>query len=78
VETTHRCPGEPATIDLMKAAVLLLATSMDYDVPPQDLRIDLARMPARPESGFVMSGVRPREARPAAGGWAEPGGAPLH
>jgi fatty-acid peroxygenase len=36
VETTHRCPGEPATIDLMKAAVLLLATSMDYDVPPQD------------------------------------------
>lgn len=57
----HRCPGEWITIELMKTAVHLLATSMDYTVPEQDLTISLSRMPARPESGFVIADVRPRE-----------------
>lgn len=54
----HRCPGEWATIALMKRAVRLLTGSMGYDVPEQDLRISLSRMPTIPKSRFVISGVR--------------------
>lgn len=56
----HRCPGERTTIELVKRAIRLLATAMDYDVPPQDLTIDLSRMPAEPASGFVVENVRAR------------------
>lgn len=54
----HRCAGEHATIALMKSAVRLLTSAMEYDVPQQDLRIDLSRMPAIPESRFLMRKVR--------------------
>jgi fatty-acid peroxygenase len=54
----HRCPGEWATIALMKRAVRLLTESMSYEVPEQDLRISLSRMPTVPKSRFVISGVR--------------------
>ena len=54
----HRCAGERVTIELMKRAVRLLTESMSYEVPEQDLRIDLSRMPTLPKSGFVISNVR--------------------
>jgi fatty-acid peroxygenase len=54
----HRCPGEWATIALVKRAVRLLTRSMNYGVPEQDLRISLSRMPTIPKSRFVISGVR--------------------
>lgn len=57
-ESGHRCPGEWATIALMKAATRQLTTAMTYDVPLQDLTIDLARMPTVPRSGFVIRNVR--------------------
>lgn len=53
----HRCPGEWITIDLLQEALRLLTAEMDYEVPPQDLEVDLARVPARPASGFVISRV---------------------
>ena len=56
--TSHRCPGEWITIALMKSAVHLLTTAIRYDVPKQDLRVDLSRMPAIPKSRFVISNVR--------------------
>ena len=55
----HRCAGEWITIALMQRAVQLLTTTMRYDVPVQDLRIDLSRMPAIPESRLVLTNVRP-------------------
>jgi fatty-acid peroxygenase len=55
----HRCPGEFITIDLMKSAVKLFATEIDYDVPPQDLSIDLGRVPTLPASGMVIGRVHP-------------------
>ncbi|ONK11060.1 cytochrome P450 [Streptomyces sp. MP131-18] len=58
LETGHRCPGEAATVRLLKALVPRLAR-LDYRVPPQDLTISLRRIPARPRSGFVIVGVRP-------------------
>jgi fatty-acid peroxygenase len=44
---------------LLKEAVRLLTTAMAYEVPDQDLRIDLTRMPAKPTSSMVIRNVRP-------------------
>ncbi len=54
----HRCAGEWITIELMKRAARLLTGSMSYEVPEQDLSIDLSRMPAIPRSRFVIGDVR--------------------
>lgn len=51
-EETHRCPGESIVTEIMMAAVRLLTRGMRYRLPEQDLSIDLARIPARPASGF--------------------------
>ncbi|MTK04332.1 cytochrome P450 [Micromonospora sp. CP22] len=56
--TGHRCAGEWITIELMKRAVSVLTEVIRYDVPPQDLAVDLRRMPALPASGFVVTTVR--------------------
>jgi fatty-acid peroxygenase len=63
-ETGHRCAGEWMTIELMKRAARFLANGMNYDVPSQDLSIDMARLPALPGGGFIMSNVRARHPRP--------------
>lgn len=52
-------PGEAITAALMKPAVELLMR-LHYDVPPQDLTIDLTRIPALPASGFVITNVERR------------------
>jgi len=62
-EHGHRCAGEWLTIEVMKTAVRLLVSAMEYDVPQQDLRIDLTRMPAIPASRFILSHVRRRPSR---------------
>jgi len=53
----HRCPGEPLTVELMKAAARLLTSDMRYDVPPQDSTIDFSRVPALPYE-FRIANVR--------------------
>lgn len=58
-ELTHRCPGEAFTVELTKQAIRLLTQGMSYEVPEQDLTLDLSRIPARAKSGFVMRDVRP-------------------
>jgi len=55
----HRCPGEWITIAVMSAALEFLS-SISYDVPQQDLSVDLSRMPALPRSGLVIESVRGR------------------
>ena len=57
----HRCPGEFVTTDLVKSAAKLFATEIEYAVPPQDLSIDLGRVPTLPASGMVIRSVRPRK-----------------
>ncbi|WP_295460398.1 cytochrome P450 [uncultured Pseudomonas sp.] len=54
----HRCPGEGIALELMSSALRLLLQDMTYQVPTQDLRIDLARMPMRPASGLILSQVQ--------------------
>ncbi|OJH42451.1 cytochrome [Cystobacter ferrugineus] len=56
--TGHRCAGEWSTIALMKVAARMLTRGMRYDVPPQDLRVSLSRIPAEPASRFVIANVR--------------------
>jgi len=58
----HRCAGERITIELMKVAARFLARSLAYAVPPQDVDVDLARLPAMVRSGFVMTNVWPMTA----------------
>lgn len=57
---THRCPGEWMTVEQMKAIVRSLVREMSYEVPAQNLQINLSRIPALPASRFVMTGVRQR------------------
>lgn len=54
---THRCPGEGITVEQTKTIARLLATEMRYEVPEQDLSIDLARIPALPRSRFTITDV---------------------
>jgi fatty-acid peroxygenase len=50
----HRCAGEWLTVAVMVAMLRVLVREIDYDVPPQDLSVDLSEMPALPKSGFVI------------------------
>ncbi|WP_344136854.1 cytochrome P450 [Saccharopolyspora halophila] len=52
--TNHRCPGEPTAVAILATLAVRLAR-LDYRVPEQDLTISLRRVPARPESGFVLT-----------------------
>lgn len=54
----HRCPGEAATVCLMKTALSFLTERLRYEVPAQELEVDVQRLPALPRSGFVIHGVR--------------------
>lgn len=56
-EDAHRCAGEWLTIRVMQRAVQLLTTAMTYEVPLQDLTVDLSRMPAAPSSGLRISNL---------------------
>jgi fatty-acid peroxygenase len=56
--TTHRCPGEQITVEIIKDSVRLLS-AMRYGVPSQDFTVKKNRIPALPESGFVMTGIHP-------------------
>ncbi|GAA3374392.1 cytochrome P450 [Streptomyces racemochromogenes] len=52
--TGHRCPGEDITVGLLAEFASALA-GLDTEVPEQDLRIPLHRIPTRPRSGFTVS-----------------------
>jgi fatty-acid peroxygenase len=55
--TGHRCPGETVTIALLRTLLPKLAR-LEYTVPDQNVRIPLHRVPTRPKSGMVLTGVR--------------------
>ncbi|WP_037373642.1 cytochrome P450 [Salinimicrobium xinjiangense] len=54
----HRCAGEWITINLTRIALDYLVSRMEYEVPEQDLKIDLSRIPAIPESRFKMQHIK--------------------
>jgi len=63
----HRCAGEWITIALMEQATDVLTRWIDYEVPAQSVRPDLARPPAMPPTGFLMANVRTRTRAPLTG-----------
>jgi len=56
-QLSHRCPGEGIAVELMAVAARFLARNLIYTVPPQDLDLDFARMPALPRSRFIISEI---------------------
>lgn len=58
-ERHHRCAGEEVAIALMEQTAGWLTRQLEYDVPHQELALDLTRLPALPGSGFTMEQVRP-------------------
>ncbi len=59
--TNHRCPGEWIAIGLMKAFCGYFVSSIDYDVPDQELESGAGDVPPLPRTGFVMRGVKRRQ-----------------
>lgn len=55
---THRCPGEPISVELLRGASLHLTQRIAYEVPSQDLEIDFKRVPALPHSKLIIRNVR--------------------
>lgn len=62
--TQHRCPGEWITVALINWAIGKFAQQVRYDLPPQDLTVDLNVVPARPRSGLIITNVRPIDPQP--------------
>lgn len=56
----HRCAGEWLTIEVMKAMLRVIAGEAEYEVPEQNLSVDLTEFPALPKSGFRVriAGIR--------------------
>jgi fatty-acid peroxygenase len=52
----HRCPGEPATVDLLAESLRLLTRGPHWSVAPgQDLRISPRRFPTGPADGLLVT-----------------------
>lgn len=56
--TGHRCPGEGVVTEVMKAFLNFFVNDIRYEVPAQDFSFRLDRIPTRPESGFIITGVK--------------------
>ena len=54
----HRCPGEWIAIEQMKVATEAFVNGCEYEVPAQNLRIDMDRLPAIPNDHFIIESVR--------------------
>jgi fatty-acid peroxygenase len=57
-EKGHRCPGDRFSVEITKAAVRFLTEDIAFDVPAQDLSLEMTHMPALPRSRFIMRSVR--------------------
>jgi fatty-acid peroxygenase len=53
----HRCPGEWIVLEILERSFEVLTRQIRYEVPEQNLSIDVRRLPALPRSGFVVRDV---------------------
>jgi len=57
-KTGHRCPGEEATVRIMKSSLHFLVNELKYDVPSeQDFLVDHIRIPTLPKSKFILQPI---------------------
>ena len=54
----HRCAGEWLTIKITESAVKMLTRKMTYNVPEQDLTLEMTHMPALPKSRMIIKQVK--------------------
>lgn len=54
----HRCPGELLTIEFMRTFINFMTSEITYEVPTQNLFIDMQRLPALPKSQMIINNVR--------------------
>jgi fatty-acid peroxygenase len=58
----HRCPGDRFSEEITKAAIKFLTEEIAFDVPKQDLSLDMKKMPALPRSRFMIRNVKMKSA----------------
>jgi fatty-acid peroxygenase len=56
--TGHRCPGEWFTIGILQQVVRWLVDEVAYDVPRQDLRLNMTALPALPKGRMELHNLR--------------------
>lgn len=54
----HRCPGEGISVALTAASLAFLCHDVGYHLPPQDLELDMANLPALPRDRII---IEPRQ-----------------
>lgn len=54
----HRCPGEWISERLTEVGLRFFLEEATYALPPQDLRLDWAALPAGPRDGLIVTGLR--------------------
>lgn len=54
----HRCPGEEATVRIMKSSLHFIVNELKYDVPSeQDFDVNHVRIPTLPKSKFILQHI---------------------
>lgn len=56
--TGHRCPGEWATIEMIKVALDYLVNRLEYNLPEQDFSYSMTEMPSMPKDQMILADVR--------------------
>lgn len=56
--TNHRCAGEWMTVIIMEETMKYFAGRITYDVPEQDMTVDLSKLPGGVASGMDITNVR--------------------
>lgn len=54
----HRCPGEGISVALTAASLAFLCHDLGYEVPAQDLQLDMSHLPALPRDRFIIQPQR--------------------
>lgn len=56
-DRNHRCAGEWLTLTILRQTLDFFLTRINYTLPPQDLSVDIQRMPALPRSRVIAAKV---------------------
>jgi fatty-acid peroxygenase len=56
-DVDHRCPGELFTIELMRTLVEYFVLHISYEIPDQNLQVQMDRLPALPVSHMKISNL---------------------
>lgn len=53
----HRCVGDAVTRNMMEVALEVLVNKINYELPAQDLKYSMSKIPTMPPSGFIIKSV---------------------